>query len=95
MKKETKITQLEIDGRYNFEHDSTQLIYLGYNYSGNGHWHQFAKVGTCDVWAEVLDSELYMIVQTEKCIEAEVKRKVSKNKAKSLRKKGISVRKVQ
>ena len=91
MRKEIMFTPLKIDGRYNFKHQSERLIYLGYNYSGNGYRHQFAKVGSCDVWAELLDSELYMIVET---VEEKVKRKISKNKAKSLRKKGISVRKV-
>ncbi|WP_348720628.1 hypothetical protein [uncultured Alcanivorax sp.] len=49
--------------RYGFKHQPEELIYLGYNWSGNGHWHQFAKAGGTagEVWAEIPDSNLWMI----------------------------------
>ena len=40
-------------------------MYLGYNWSGNGYWHQFALVeNPTVVWCEVQPSELSMIVET-------------------------------
>jgi len=42
------------------------LVYLGNNWSGNGYWHQFAKVESHDVvWCEVLGSDLHMIEETK------------------------------
>lgn len=52
-------------GRYNFKHQKERLIYLGYNWSGNGYWHQFAKVIEPEkVWAEVIDRDLSMMEKT-------------------------------
>lgn len=49
-------------GRYNFKNQPERLIYLGRNWSGNGFWHQFKKIGDPrEVWAEVLDNELHML----------------------------------
>lgn len=56
---------LQIGKFYNWKHQSERLVYLGYNWSGNGHWHQFAKVETPNVvWCEVLDSDLENIEET-------------------------------
>lgn len=53
-------------GRYNFKSQPERLIYLGHNLSGNGYWHQFAKVDNVEVvWAEMLDSDLNMIEETK------------------------------
>ena len=47
---------------YRFKHGaSPELTYLGYNWSGNGYWHQFAKVGESEVWSEIRNSDLHMI----------------------------------
>lgn len=54
-----------IGGRYNWKNQKERLIYLGHNWSGNGFWHQFAKVEAPDkVWCEVLTSDLHMIEET-------------------------------
>ena len=60
-----KKSEIVIGGRYNWEHQKERLVYLGENLSGNGYWHQFAniKLGS-EVWCEVLDSELKMIVES-------------------------------
>lgn len=51
--------------KYNWKHQPERLIYLGKNWSGNGYWHQFAKVESPTVvWSEILDSELHMIEKT-------------------------------
>ena len=56
---------MNIGGRYNFTGQSEQLIYLGNNWSGNGYWHQFAKVDDPGkVWAEIQTSELDLIEVT-------------------------------
>lgn len=45
-----------------WKHSTEKLIYLGKNFSGNGYWHQFAKVETPDVvWCEVVDGDLYLL----------------------------------
>jgi hypothetical protein len=49
----------EIGGCYNWKGQQERLIYIGYNFSGNGHWHQFAKVEAPEkVWCEVLPKDL-------------------------------------
>ena len=54
-----------VGGRYNWRSQSERLVYLGRNWSGNGYWHQFAKIETPNtVWCEVLDSDLHMIEET-------------------------------
>jgi hypothetical protein len=48
--------------KYNWINQPERLIYLGNNWSGNGYWHQFAKVETpTEVWCECLDSDLSCI----------------------------------
>ena len=52
-------TEFIIGGRYNWRGQPERLIYKGRNWSGNGYWHQFAKVESPgEVWCEVLDSDL-------------------------------------
>lgn len=52
---------MELNGKYNFIDQRERLIYIGMA----GNWHQFVK---CDephvVWAELLDSDLHMIEET-------------------------------
>lgn len=58
--------QMIIGVKYNWINQSERLVYLGHNWSGNGYWHQFAKVDTPSViWSEILDSELKYIEVTE------------------------------
>ena len=60
-----KPSDMKIGGKYNWKSQSDRLIYLGRNWSGNGYWHQFAKVESPGVvWCEVLDSDLHMLVET-------------------------------
>lgn len=50
---------LKIGGRYNWLSQRERLIYIGRNWSGNGYWHQFEKVGAPGiVWCEVTDADL-------------------------------------
>lgn len=59
-------SDMVIGGRYNWRYQQERLIYLGYNWSGNGRWHQFALVEKPGkVWCEILDSELDMIEETK------------------------------
>lgn len=59
------LSWLKIGGRYNWKGQPERLIYLGHNFSGNGYWHQFAKVESPDViWSEILSSDLHMIEPT-------------------------------
>ena len=51
---------------YNWKGQPERLVYLGYHWSGNGWWHQFAKRDEPDkVWCEVLPSDLHMIEETK------------------------------
>lgn len=51
--------------RYNWVGQPERLTYLGFNWSGNGHWHQFAKVDEpAKVWCEVTTSDLCMMEPT-------------------------------
>ena len=34
---------LRIVGKYSFTNTNVKLHYIGYNFSGNGYWHQFEK----------------------------------------------------
>ena len=55
-----------IGGKYNWVNQSEKLIYIGYNYSGNGLWHQFEKISEPGViWCEVLPYDLRMIEETK------------------------------
>ena len=56
---------MKIGGKYNWKGQPERLIYLGNNWSGNGYWHQFAKVESPGVvWCEVLGPDLHMIEET-------------------------------
>ena len=51
--------------KYNWIHQKERLIYLGLNFSGNGFWHQFAKVETpSEVWSECQPTDLLNIERT-------------------------------
>lgn len=57
--------KLVVGGRYNWKCQPERLVYLGKNWSGNGYWHQFAKVDTpTEVWCEVLDYQLESFEET-------------------------------
>ena len=57
--------EMKLGGKYNWKGQKERLIYLGENFSGNGYWHQFAKVETPkEVWCEALKSEMSMIEET-------------------------------
>jgi hypothetical protein len=48
-----------VGGKYNWINQSERLIYLGHNFSGNGFWHQFAKVESPEtIWCEVVNADL-------------------------------------
>lgn len=54
-----------IGEKYNWRNQPERLVYLGHNFSGNGYWHQFAKVDEPEiVWCEVLTSDLPMLEPT-------------------------------
>ena len=51
---------------YRFRYqESPNLTYIGYNWSGNGYWHQFTKVGEHKVWSELKPSDLHMIEEVQ------------------------------
>jgi hypothetical protein len=55
-----------IGNKYNWKNQAERLVYLGCNWSGNGYWHQFAKIDSPDiVWCEVLDNQLGHFEETE------------------------------
>ncbi len=57
---------LVIDGHYNWKNQPERLIYLGFNWSGSGRWHQFRKIGDPrPVWCEVTDAEIHMFEETK------------------------------
>jgi len=52
----------KIGDNCNWKNQPERLIYLGFNYSGNGYWHQFAKIDNPKVvWCEVLPEDLKML----------------------------------
>ena len=60
------VGKLQVGQKYNWKNQKERLVYLGNNFSGNGFWHQFAKVESPDiVWCAVLDSDLLMIEETK------------------------------
>ena len=62
----TQSNELIKGEKYNWIGQPERLVYLGNNRSGNGHWHQFAKVESPDeVWCECLDSDLRGIELTK------------------------------
>jgi len=55
-----------IGNKYNWIGQPERLIYLGDNFSGNGFWHQFAKVETPNVvWCEVKGNQLHLFEETK------------------------------
>lgn len=57
----------KIGDKCKWKFQSERLIYLGYNWSGNGHWHQFALIDQPDeVWCEVLTKDLERLELSEK-----------------------------
>ena len=65
MSNELKSKDLCVGQTYNFQNQSERLEYLGYNWSGNGYWHQFEKISEPGVvWCEVQNSELALLEKT-------------------------------
>lgn len=63
--------KLKIGGRYNWKNQPERLVYLGYNWSGNGFWHQFEKVDEPGiVWCEIKDYQLPQIEETVEVVAA-------------------------
>jgi hypothetical protein len=57
---------MKLRGFYNWKSQEDRLIYLGRNWVGNGHWHQFKKIGDPRaVWCELLDEDLHMLEETK------------------------------
>ena len=57
---------MEIGGHYNWKNQDERLIYIGFNFSGNGYWHQFVKVDNPDVvWCEVQESDIESFEETK------------------------------
>lgn len=58
---------MEYGRTYRFKGQPERLMYLGKNWSGNGYWHQFSKIGgtTGVVWSEITDNDLYMIEEVQ------------------------------
>ncbi|MBU3577554.1 hypothetical protein [Polynucleobacter sp. UK-Kesae-W10] len=57
---------MNVGGKYNWIGQPERLVYLGFNWSGNGFWHQFALVDSPDkVWCEVLGRYLRLIEETK------------------------------
>lgn len=58
--------RLKIGDKYNWINQPERLVYLGYNFSSNGRWHQFAEVAAPEkVWCECLKSDLINIEKTK------------------------------
>lgn len=57
--------KLKVGGRYNWKGQPERLVYMGYNWSGDGYWHQFRKVDGVTVWCEVKDSDLSRFEETK------------------------------
>lgn len=57
--------KMTIGCRYNWKGQPERLVYLGDNLSGNGFWHQFAKVeAPTVVWCEVKGYQLEQFEET-------------------------------
>ena len=58
-------SELVIGGKYNFSNQPERLVYLGYNFSGNGFWHQFEKIDEPGVvWCECQNDDLRLLERT-------------------------------
>ncbi len=56
---------IKIGTKYNWKNQPERLVYLGYNWCGDGYWHQFALVERPDViWCEVLPRDMHMLEET-------------------------------
>ena len=56
-----------IDGKYNWIGQEERLVYLGYNFSGDAYWHQFAKVDSpTEVWCECQLSDIEVGMEASK-----------------------------
>lgn len=65
---------MKMYGRYNWRGQPERLVYIGRNWSGNGFWNQFEKLGQPGVvWCEVLDSDLRMLEATPPSLVGSVK----------------------
>lgn len=54
-----------IGEKYNWKGQPERLSYLGYNWAGNGYWHQFEKVDEPGiVWCEVRPADLAHFEET-------------------------------
>ena len=57
---------MRVGGKYNWIGQPERLVYLGHNFSGNGYWHQFAKIESPHVvWCEVQSSQLEHFEETK------------------------------
>ena len=55
-----------VGNKYKWKCSHEILTYLGYNWSSNGFWYQFALVEKPEeVWCEVLESDLHMLEETK------------------------------
>jgi len=62
---ETLIPEMIKGERYNWKNQKERLIYLGFNWSGNGYWHQFVLVEEPNkIWCEVLTNQLESFERT-------------------------------
>ena len=54
---------MKIGGAYKFQHQCSEvLLYVGFNFSGNGFWHQFEQEKNQGVvWCEMQDIGLRLI----------------------------------
>jgi hypothetical protein len=56
------VDEMKVGENYNWINQSERLIYIGFNISGNGYWHQFALVEKpYEVWCETTTSDLVYI----------------------------------
>ena len=56
----------KIGDKCNWPGQSERLVYLGRNWSGNGYWHQFAKIESPgEVWCEVTDADVELLILTK------------------------------
>ena len=50
---------LERGKKYRFIGQQEELVYIGYNWSGNGYWHQLTLDGK--VWSEIQDKQFDLL----------------------------------
>jgi len=59
---------LTVGETYKFKYQNSPILkYLGYNWSGNGYWHQFGNTeeNENEVWSELNNGDLHLIEQYE------------------------------